>query len=276
VILDRIGGVAVRLRCIAGVGSNIDQAGNIHNSIIPGRNNPNNFTLAFLLTWGEFRYYTAGDMGGYQATYAAHDGSTINCNSYLDQETAVAQGLHNYVGQVDSWDGVAFAREGHVCAMKTSHHGSACSNNQFLFATMQPAVCITSVGNYTPWKLPQPEFLYRLSQATPLSQHTPAFLQQYNGVFNRGIFFTNLVNYPGQASLTIANNYFQGHSDIAYDYGNNAPGSRGNYVLTVPYKVPTETYTIKEKSFFYVQRVDVQGANVVIGARKWFLCHCAH
>jgi hypothetical protein len=35
----------------------------------PQRSNANNFTLAFILSCGEFRYFIGGDLGGSGGTY---------------------------------------------------------------------------------------------------------------------------------------------------------------------------------------------------------------
>ena len=52
------------------------------------RKNPNNWGIGWVLEYGAFRYYTAGDIGGYDASY----GTCNSCGSnYFDLETPMSK-----------------------------------------------------------------------------------------------------------------------------------------------------------------------------------------
>ncbi|HEX2898408.1 MAG TPA: hypothetical protein VHS96_01690 [Bacteroidia bacterium] len=254
-------GATVWLHNLAGAGWTQQGSMGKINQITTGRNNPNNFTLGWLITYGQFRYYTAGDIGGYDNNYTGYNGAAISCGSYTNQETAISAALpYGNGGRAVSWDNTT-ASNSHICAFKASHHGSACSNNTALFNAMNPAVCVTSAGSNGRWKLPKPDFLYRLNNAVPLSTH----LNPPNGVFNKGVFFTNLMNFPGQANLTVANGFFAGVNGLAYDFN-------GSYVITIPFTSPDSTSNIKEASVFNVKRIRFT-PGVQVTNMGWFQCH---
>lgn len=108
---------------------------------INSRPNDNNWGLGWVLEYGAFRYYTAGDVGGY---------SGKGCAQYFDIETTLAKAFKYIYPQPDS---------GHVCAFKTSHHGSHCSNNENLLDTMKAAVTVISSGMHSGYGHPDQEVL---------------------------------------------------------------------------------------------------------------------
>lgn len=269
--LGDIDGHSVYLTCIAAAGYNIADDVKTKNNNISGRTNPNNFSLGFVLQWGEFRYYTAGDIGGYKANYTSHDGKTIPCSSYIDQETDISDALGYIVSDIRKWDATDDTTYiGHVCAFKASHHGSACANNDSLLGSMRAAVSVSMAGRNSSWKLPHPEFLYRLKNAHPLSSHADA---GEDDLYNRGIYFTNLYDFYGQPSLTVANKYFFNKKGLSYDYGNHTTGERGNYVIIVPYAVEALETDISHAAVFCVRRVDIVDDTPQWQSPHWFLCH---
>ncbi|MEG1955180.1 MAG: MBL fold metallo-hydrolase [Mucinivorans sp.] len=76
----------------------------------------NDYGLAWLLTYGKFRYFTGGDMGG------------VDHAPYVDVESSVAKAV------------------GHVCAMKINHHGSQHSSNPAFLDSLRPKSCVISCG----------------------------------------------------------------------------------------------------------------------------------
>lgn len=103
----------------------------------------NDLSLAFVLSWHRFQYFTGGDCGG-EATY------------YADLETPLAP----LVGNVD--------------AFKIDHHGSAYSTNQAFVAALQPEVGIICVGDGNTYGHPVQSVLDRLAVAGCLMYLTEA------------------------------------------------------------------------------------------------------
>jgi hypothetical protein len=178
--LGVINGVPVDLKCHAANGY---VQGTVARNTGGNANNPNNYCLGFILEYGEFRYFTGGDLGG-------------SGGSYFDHESLLAQYL-----------AANYPNNGHVCAFKSNHHGSDHSNNTNFLTAMRPAVCVTSVGQNSHHKLPGGDFITRLNATTTLGAQ-------------QGFFFTDLVDYGGGADrLTQANGLFSARANTVYDAG---------------------------------------------------------
>lgn len=220
--------VPIELKCVAANAFNIAPNGTAPlpaSRLAPGSLNPNNYSLAFVLSFGKFRYYTGGDIGGY-------DG--FPCGNYLDQETGMAQAFQNMYPNSQSWNNGP-NKAGHICAIKASHHGSKCSNNSTFLRTTSPSAIITSAGSHRGWKLPAVPCLQRFAaDAIPLGE-------------NQGFFFTNLFNFgTGNESLTVAENLFGNSAptrqntagqniSMDFSYGDiEEPGAGHSYMIQVP------------------------------------------
>lgn len=99
---------------------------------------PNDVSLAFVLEWDDFRYFTAGDLSG-----------DPTLQSYFDIET----GLVNYLAGGP-------LKNKPVTVLRVSHHGSEHSNQDALFAKLKPKLIVVSCN--TKKKVPSPVFLARL------------------------------------------------------------------------------------------------------------------
>ncbi|MBF0300166.1 MAG: MBL fold metallo-hydrolase [Oligoflexia bacterium] len=77
---------------------------------------PNALSLAMVISYGQFKYYTGGDLTG------------TNKGDAIDLETLVARSI----GKVD--------------VMKSNHHGSATANNLYFLTTLEPKNMIITVG----------------------------------------------------------------------------------------------------------------------------------
>ena len=96
--------------------------------------NDNTKSLAFLVTFGNFRYYIGGDIESTQ-----EDGS-VNRKSLQNQQPFY-DGIINYLNQNDSM-------QNRVQVMKASHHGSAKSTSRLFLNTLRPgAVLISNSGS---------------------------------------------------------------------------------------------------------------------------------
>lgn len=176
--IDLGGGAS--LQCIVRNGSTIDGKGGLPNK----KQSPNNFSIAWLLTAGEFRYFTGGDMGA--------------GGSYFDHESLVA----DYFA----------SKKMHVCAFKANHHGSAHSNSPKFLRQMLPLVCITSAGTHRSWKLPSENFIINLENDVYIygNENSPPEGMIFETVkldpdedkWNReyGFFFTQIKNYGDGAN----------------------------------------------------------------------------
>jgi hypothetical protein len=279
ITLGTINGVNVTLTCIAGNGSNLAPgfgAPAVVNNIVAGRNNQNNFSLGWLLQFGQFRYYTAGDIGGQNGNYVQnipyYGGGNINingsCGGYTNQETGIAGALQQMLPAAQPYGGGGNVT-GHVCAVKMSHHGSACSNNVAWLGTLRPTAFFTSVGGNNSWKLPKLNTLYNMSMVAPLSNVANPLI----GLYNQGYYFTNLFNFAGAGhdSRNYANWLFAARANTAYDFGNSNPNTNGSYMLYV------SGQNIANVSEFAVVRVNCP-FNVMGGISQYefagrFICH---
>lgn len=108
-VLDLGGGVS--LTCLASDGSVWN-----YGEVPDADSSENDLSIAFLLSFERFQYFTGGDCGG-------------ESSSYADLETPLAP----LVGDVD--------------ACKVNHHGSAYSTNQLFVDTLLPEAGFISVGN---------------------------------------------------------------------------------------------------------------------------------
>lgn len=242
-----IGTQLVELECIAGWGNTLSSGGEIERNPGPKKSNGNNFSLAFILSCGEFRYFIGGDLGG------------KNTGEYIDQETSVTTYFDEKYPKSFSWTGNEFLK-GHVCGFKANHHGSNYSNTSGFMEGMHPSIIVTSAGNNKSWHLPHPQYLQRLSLIQPLSFSS-------DSTFTKGVYFTNLYNFTNFPSETTANNLFQNQVGVSYDFGNNSSTAKGSYLI----KVKDED-TLDQRSIFEVGRVDL---NEIIPYKKLavFFCH---
>jgi beta-lactamase superfamily II metal-dependent hydrolase len=101
---------SVKIKCVAVDGCVINY-GKVENS----NSSENDLSVALVLTYGKFKYFTGGDCGG-ETTY------------YADLETPMAA----VVGNVD--------------VFKVNHHGSKYSSNQYFLSTIKAEVALVSLG----------------------------------------------------------------------------------------------------------------------------------
>lgn len=109
---------------------------------------PNDVSLALVLEWEDFRYFTAGDLSG-----------DPNQQSYYDIESH----LVNYLA-----DGPL--RDKPVTVLRVSHHGSEHSNQSLLFDRLKPKLIVVSCN--TKKKVPSPVFLGRLKTYLDANQNS--------------------------------------------------------------------------------------------------------
>lgn len=92
--------------------------------------NDNTKSLAFLIRFGNFRYYIGGDIESSQ-----EDGSVNRKSSQNPQP--FYEGILNYLNQNDSM-------QNRVQVMKASHHGSAKSTSRLFLNTLRPGTALIS------------------------------------------------------------------------------------------------------------------------------------
>jgi hypothetical protein len=250
IIIGQLGDTNVELECIAGWGNTLSSGSVIKKNPAPTKTSANNFTLAFILSCGEFRYFIGGDMGG-------------SGGSYIDQETSVTQFFTEAYPVSISASGDDTIK-GHVCGFKANHHGSNASNTAAFMNGMRPAIIITSGGNNKGWHIPNPTYIKRLALIKPLSVSShPA-----DSVYNQGVYFTNLYNFSSSfASLKTANTLFSHETGTSYSYGNNTATAKGSYLIKI-----TDADGISEQSKFEVGRVDI-AKGIPYTRLGYFFCH---
>lgn len=138
-------GTGIKLTCfcangILANGTNVLQAQKKDNNTNKAYS-PNDLSLAFLLEWEDFTYFTAGDLSGDKTL-----------SSYYNVEKAL---LDYLTGETN---GPLKGKT--ITAFKASHHGSEHSNDPALFEKLKPELIITSCNQ--PKKVPSPVFLGRL------------------------------------------------------------------------------------------------------------------
>lgn len=114
-------------------------------SRIVNRKNPNanDFSLAWVLVYEKFRYFTGGDLSG------------VSAGGYNDIESAVAPILTD-VPDMD--------HNAHVCAFKVSHHGSRYSSNEEFLETLKARVAVIPNGGKDVHGNPDQQVFHRLVQ----------------------------------------------------------------------------------------------------------------
>ena len=100
-----------------------------------GASNENDLCVALVISYGDFDYFTAGDLSG------------KTTSSYIDIETSVAP----EVGDIEVY--------------KVNHHGSRYSTSQYLVDIIKPEVSVFSLGNDNDYGHPTQEVIDRLAAA---------------------------------------------------------------------------------------------------------------
>lgn len=239
IVIGKIGSSNVELRCIAGWGNTLSENGTIVPNPKPAGTSANNFSLAFILSCGEFRYFIGGDMGGKNG-------------SYINQETPVTKFLNDeYPSAVSTTSNTAI--RGHLCGFKSNHHGSRESNIALFMESMHPAIVMTSAGSHGGWKLPSVDYLDRLSNVTALSD-------------SKGVYFTNLYDFSGGASKATAITLFRNKPGVSFHYGNETT-KKLSYVIKL-----TDAPSLNTKSSFEVGTIDISKTNPYEMLTR-FACH---
>jgi competence protein ComEC len=251
ITLPTVGGTAVRMICIAGNAFTKGIAATTARNI--GSTNPNNFSFGWILEFGRFRYYSGGDLGGYSG-------------GYTDQETDMATYLKAAYTTNRPLDGTNMAKNypGHVCVMKTNHHGSSQSSNPEFLKTIAFSAIITSAGDHKRWKLPTVDFINRV-----------AVNAKFGAV--QGVYFTQLYSYGG--SLAQANTRFAGKPEYNYIAPTGAATGQYSFVFVVKKTTtyvptppgPVRSVDIADSSVFSVEKV--RSSDNVRTAQHFFLCH---
>jgi hypothetical protein len=117
--------INARMTCVAAYGATLSPTTGKDTFFIPIKSgvykpkSENDLSFAFLLSYGGFRYFTGGDLGGQD-----HGG-------YANGEVPVARYL---IGKAGS--------NFHFCAFKVSHHGSTESSSPAFLAMVKPTLAI--------------------------------------------------------------------------------------------------------------------------------------
>lgn len=102
----------------------------------PVDNDDNGASMGLLFTYGDFRFFTAGDLpgGGLSGTFAT-----------------------------DDFEGLVAPEVGEVDILHVNHHGSGTSSSEFFLGILRPTVSIISVGDNNIYGHPDPGVLHRLN-----------------------------------------------------------------------------------------------------------------
>ncbi|HEX8110302.1 MAG TPA: hypothetical protein VF516_21370 [Kofleriaceae bacterium] len=147
-------------------------------------------SLAFLLRFGNFKYYVGGDIVAVQ-----EDGSQWNGNGYTVAQANRNNSLMQYLNQGNN---VA----NRVHALKTSHHGSKYSSSPAFLARLRPRAAFISCGTDNQYDHPDQQVVTALHNDPTVRQY---FLtgEWLNGTANLTNFATVAgVWLPGTAAHT--------------------------------------------------------------------------
>jgi competence protein ComEC len=98
--------------------------------------NQNDLGVAWVLQYGNFRFYTGGDLGGWKT------------GGYIDMESPLGDSLKARDKSKFKWiSGGADISKGHICSFKASHHGSTLSTSEYFLSIMRPTSGIISCGD---------------------------------------------------------------------------------------------------------------------------------
>ncbi len=157
------GGVPVgapRLQCIAANQylQQVAPAGPryVSTSVLTGDRLKNEKSLAFLLTFGNFKYYAGGDIESSQ-----EDGSAWNGAGYSVTQNARNLSLMRMLNPTND-------PAGRVHAMKTSHHGSKYSTSPAFLARLRAVVAIISCGTDNQYGHPDQEVVDTLQASNTI------------------------------------------------------------------------------------------------------------
>ncbi|HVI47851.1 MAG TPA: MBL fold metallo-hydrolase [Chitinophaga sp.] len=276
VTIGTVNGVPVTLTCVTGAAYAYGRKGDSVYCGVSASNSPNDYSLGFVLQYGEFRYLSAGDLGG------------ENGGNFRDQETVLAGGLDTLLHAFSySYDSTATkdSTRGHICAFKASHHGSDHSSNA-TFLRIRPAVAVISAGSKDSWGLPHPDFQRRLDTTwIPLSNRTSA--TRPFGISDRGFYATNLYdfNYHGgnrDSCRKYAVQLFANRDDTYFSYGNdydaagaattNMTGTSKDRLCKDNYILKVEPLNITTQCTFYLYRTNY-AKGVIMAPAGNFQCH---
>jgi len=219
-----------------------------------GSKNPNNFTFGWILQFGQFRFYSGGDLGGYTT-------------GYTNQETPMATYLAGTFTSNHPLDGTKTATNfpGHVCVMKTNHHGSTNSSRPNFLQTLAYSAIVTSAGSHKRWKIPTVEFVDRVAA-------NPSF-----GAV-QGVYFTQIYDYKGDPALSRANTKFKSKAAYNYVEPTDDPSGQYSYIFivekTTTYPIipsGSKTVDITAESTFQVEKVRSSDYDITI--QHFFKCH---
>lgn len=129
----------------------------------------NDDCLAWVLHFGQFRFYTGGDLGGTD-------------NGYVDHESPLADyfiSSNRFNAKSLNTTNKGTLTKGHVCVAKINHHGSEESSNAKFLKTTNPSAWIISCGIF--FDHPDLSVIKRMQENS-----TPPIDE--DGI--RGIFFT--------------------------------------------------------------------------------------
>jgi beta-lactamase superfamily II metal-dependent hydrolase len=149
----RLGG-SVRVRVLA-------VNGELGDGVVVPTGSDNSNSIALVVEFGNFRYFTAGDLTG---------GLGGDCPSVMDSAD-VESALGPRVGRVD--------------VLHVNHHGSCTSSNAAFLRALAPQAAVVSVGENNAYGHPHQEVLDRVAQGATAVFMTSPGITTSNGSFPR-------------------------------------------------------------------------------------------
>ncbi|GGE46881.1 hypothetical protein EV200_104298 [Pedobacter psychrotolerans] len=235
---DTIDNIPVTLDLVAGLQY---VRGNTRRIISPKHSTNNDDGLAWVLHFGQFRFYTGGDLGG-------------GTGNYTDHETPLA----TYFSSNPSYNAISLATKdslykGHICVAKLNHHGSKESSNDTFLSVTNPSLWLISCGQQRGFNHPNVETLERMAKAP----------KPINEAKLRGICITTIPYNEDTIKVTKrfadTNLYWLAFSQ-AQMHKQSTPFPIGTYVVTVDLKneiqltdVAFKETPITEQSVFSVE-----------------------
>jgi len=121
-----------------------------HRPVGAKKDEQNSRSVGLVLEYSEYRYYLAGDLGGADSKESSQSEGedygtkqAVGSKGYWDIEVPLAGYLPAIYKKPA---GRPRTVAGHICCLKSSHHGSQWHTNTKLLRTIQPTVCVFSSG----------------------------------------------------------------------------------------------------------------------------------
>jgi hypothetical protein len=131
----------ISMSCLAANGLVYNKkTGTSSNAIVRKKKDQNDRSVVFVLSYGKFKYFLGGDIGGTGTDFGGND----TAKEQIDNRNRKFYSCHSDIESrlIDAME----KGKSHICGFKANHHGSSSSNDVNFLALMTPAIGAVSSG----------------------------------------------------------------------------------------------------------------------------------